>query len=630
MSLLRVLIAVLANIRRNRRAFVLSSVGLTIGVATLTFFIHLGMGIQDGVLNRIYPVNQIEVEPKSVGLVGLREDVVSASRRDTRLVEDFRALADVVEVFPKLRSKFQARLWGGQALFGYAARTEAFFDGLDPKLLHGELQRFERVDERREAKKLRVAEPCLTDDECRLGEECFEGRCRDIEYWRRFTDEGITLVCGLTDPRTQTAPDGERCPAGLTCHEGLCERLCATTACSAEEACVSLQSEQPGSARPSANCPAGASCQNVCRPRCTADADCKLGEACDAGTSTCERLACTLTAPEAQLGDDPIIAKGRLTTRCANGVDPKSPACEPLPCPGRTYCAPKSLLHADGYCEAPVPVVLSPVLIELFNSAAATSLGMQKIDGLGAMLGVQFQLHFGDSYFAADLPPYQQAVKRAEVSGFSQKAAEFGVTMPRSFVEALNARYKGQSAAETYDTFILETRGNEDVSALIAQLGDYGMTLSRRSEDAQKAGDLLFILTVVFSFISLVILFVAGVNIMHTFLTLVTERRHEIGIMRAIGATRGDIRRLFLMEALVLGLFGGVVGNLLSYGATRLANWIGQQYLADIPFRPDEFFAYDYRVVLGGIAFACLFCLLGAFIPARRAARLDPAVVLAS
>lgn len=630
MTLRRVLAAVLANIARNRRAFVLSSVGLVIGVATLTFFVHLGLGIQDGVLNRIYPVNQIEVEPKSVGLVGLREDVVSASRRGKQLVADFKALADVVEVFPKLRSKFQARLWGGQALFGYAARTEAFFDGLDPELLHAELKRFERVDERAQTQRLRPAEPCLSDDECRLGEVCADRKCSDIAYWQRFTDEGLALVCGLTDPKAAApGPTPEdRCPSGLTCHEGLCERLCGVSGPGAEgpnaSACASNERCVPRA------CPAGALCQNACRPACASDTDCRLGEVCATGTNTCERLTCTLAAPDRQLADDPIAAKGRLTGRCANGVDPSSPACEPLPCPGRTYCAPKSLLHAEGYCEAPIPVVLSPVLIELFNSAAATSLGMQKIDGLGAMLGVQFQLHFGDSYFAADLPLYQQATKRAEITGFSQKAAEFGVTMPRSFVEALNARYKGPSAAETYDTFILETRGNEDVSRLIAQLPEFGMTLSRRSEDAQKAGDLLFILTVVFSFISLVILFVAGVNIMHTFLTLVTERRHEIGIMRAIGATRSDIRRLFLTEALLLGLFGGAVGNALSYGATRLANWIGQQYLADIPFRPDEFFAYDWRVMLGGVAFACVFCLLGAFIPARRAARLDPAVVLTS
>ena len=118
MSPLRVLQAVFGNIARNRRAFVLSSVGLVIGVATLTFFVHLGMGIQEGVLNRIFPVNQIEVEPKTVGIVGLREEVVDRSRLGAQLVHQFEALPDVTRVYPKLRSKFQARLWGGEALFG--------------------------------------------------------------------------------------------------------------------------------------------------------------------------------------------------------------------------------------------------------------------------------------------------------------------------------------------------------------------------------------------------------------------------------------------------------------------------------------------------------------------------------
>lgn len=607
MSVLGVLQAVFGNIARNRRSFVLSSVGLIIGVATLTFFVHLGMGIQEGVLNRIFPVNQIEIEPKTVGIVGLREEVVDRSRLGAGLVKEFEGLPDVTRVFPKLRSKFQARLWGGQALFGYPARTEAFFDGLEPGLVTAELAEAEDKSlKHSERKKRRRVESCRRDEECRLGEVCDleTGTCGDIEYWRRFRDHGLAMPC----------EGDEQCAAGLACVAGMCRQACAESACAAGDACVGP--------------PEALACAKVC----ASDADCQIGESCEPGDgeSTCQRLACALAQPEHQLIEDAVLARGRLTTRCANGVDPESPACEPLPCPGTSYCAPKNLLTADGYCEQPVPVILSPVLIELFNNAAATSLNMQKIDGLGAMLGVRFQLHLGDSYFAADLPKDQQVTKKAEIAGFSQKAMDFGVTMPISYVKALNARYKGRAAAETYDTFILETEGNEDVSELISLVGDYGMTLARRSEDARKAGDLLFILTVVFSFISLVILFVAGVNIMHTFLTLVTERRHEIGIMRAVGATRGDIRRLFLGEALVLGLFGGLVGNLVSFVGSRVVDWLAQEYLSGIPFKPDEFFAYDARVVIGGVAFACVFCLLGALIPSQRAARLDPAVVLAS
>lgn len=604
MRLDHVLAAVVQNIRRNRRSFALSSIGLIIGVATLTFFVHLGLGIQDGVLNRIYPVNQIEFEPRTVGVLGLRQDVIAAERLDADLVKDFEALPDVVAVFPKQRSKFQARLWGGQALFGYAARTEAFFDGLDAALVADEIRRRELGDSPKSETSRAARDACKVDDECRLGYRCNKvGFCETATWWERFADRGMALVC-----------DEEiACPTGLSCQKGLCGRPC------------------------SAGCGQGEFCDGdaetgICQIGCANDSGCPDDHVCRTsdGPGRCERLQCTLEKPEDQLVDSPVKLAGTVTNRCANGVDPSDPACVRQSCPSGTWCAPTSVVTAAGYCEKPIPVLLSPVLMEIFNSSAAVSLGMSKIDGLQAMLGVQFMMHFGNSYFAADLPAARQLVKRTEIVGFSEKALELGVTMPLSYVRALNARYKGTAASSAYDTFIVQTRGNEDVSALIRAVEAWGFGLSRKSEDARKAGDLLFILTIVFSFISLVILFVAGVNIAHTFLTLVTERRHEIGIMRAIGASRSDIRRLFLTEALVLGLFGGIIGNLLSWGATRLVNWAGQTYLADIPFRPDDFFVYDIRVVAGGIGFACIFCLVGAALPARRAARLDPAVVLTS
>jgi len=584
-TLARAIRVVLGNIRRNKRAFILSSVGLIIGVATLTFFVSLGMGVQAGVLNKIYPVNQIEIEPQTVGIVGLREQLVDAARLDADMIEELRSLPDVTRVYPKLRSKLQARLWGGKSLFGYAARTEAFFDGLDPSLVSDELKRVERVDEKRHRASLRRPIACKRDDECPLGQVCGgDGTCGDIEYWERFVDSGIAVPC-------RDADGDAMCPPGSSCRDGVCRGEAQT---------------------------------------CETDGDCPTTHGCveGEGGKRCSRLACELKSADAQFSERLGDQAGRVVGRCANAVAPDSPACEPLACPGGTYCAASSVATAKGYCEEPIPVLLSPVLLEIFNSSVASSLGMQRIDGTDAMLGFQFRLQLGDSYFAADLPVDMQAVKRAEIVGFSQKAMEFGVTMPLGVVRALNARYKGKAAADTYDTFILETQGNEDVSNLIAEVEGWGFTLSRKSEDARKAADLLFILTVVFSFISVVIMFVAAVNIMHTFLTLVTERRYEIGIMRAVGAARGDIRKLFLLEAGVLGLFGGVLGNLVAWGASRLVNWAAAEYLQGIPFKPEEFFVYDWRVLLGGVAFAWLFCVLGAWLPANRAARLDPAVVL--
>ena len=69
-----------------------------------------------------------------------------------------------------------------------------------------------------------------------------------------------------------------------------------------------------------------------------------------------------------------------------------------------------------------------------------------------------------------------------------------------------------------------------------------GFALSDKYQNAQRAGLLILLVTLVFNLISLIILTVAAVNIMHTFLMIILERRRELALMRALGATRGAIR----------------------------------------------------------------------------------------
>jgi len=108
-------------------------------------------------------------------------------------------------------------------------------------------------------------------------------------------------------------------------------------------------------------------------------------------------------------------------------------------------------------------------------------------------------------------------------------------------------------------------------------------------------------------------LLVGGVGIMNIMLVSVTERTREIGLRMAIGARGRDVLRQFLLEALVLGLAGGLIGLALGVGAS--------QAIADV-------FQWPTRVSQTAIAMAVGFsAAIGVFFgyyPARRAARLDP------
>ena len=113
--------------------------------------------------------------------------------------------------------------------------------------------------------------------------------------------------------------------------------------------------------------------------------------------------------------------------------------------------------------------------------------------------------------------------------------------------------------------------------------------------------------------VAAVSLLVGGIGIMNIMLVSVTERTREIGIRLAIGALEGQVLSQFLIEAVVLSLFGGLVGILAGLGLALLAAR-GLQ----VPF------IVDPTIVVAAFAFSVLVGIVFGFFPARRAARLDP------
>jgi putative ABC transport system permease protein len=114
-----------------------------------------------------------------------------------------------------------------------------------------------------------------------------------------------------------------------------------------------------------------------------------------------------------------------------------------------------------------------------------------------------------------------------------------------------------------------------------------------------------------------VALLVGGVGVANVMVIAVLERRSEIGLRRALGATRGQIRTQFLSEAVLLAAIGGVVGVVLGVGATAV-------------YATMKSWAVVIPVVAwsGGIASAILIGAFAGLMPAVRASRMPPTVAL--
>ena len=113
--------------------------------------------------------------------------------------------------------------------------------------------------------------------------------------------------------------------------------------------------------------------------------------------------------------------------------------------------------------------------------------------------------------------------------------------------------------------------------------------------------------------VSIIALVVAGIGIMNIMLVSVTERIKEIGIRKAIGATKQDILTQFLMEAVFLSEFGGIVGIIMGISARNLVSFI---------FKIPAVIPIDWAII--GLAVCSLIGIGFGIYPAWKAAQLDP------
>jgi len=281
-----------------------------------------------------------------------------------------------------------------------------------------------------------------------------------------------------------------------------------------------------------------------------------------------------------------------------------------------------------GICQAPLPVVLNPFLVDAFNATAASALNLARIADPRILLGLNFRMRFGDSFFIRGEKRSTQVTRRITLVGFSDKAPMLGVSLPLNVVQHANASYRGKESTTSYDTVILLTDQNEDMSQVIREAEGLGFSLAPRSRDARKLSNMLLILTLVFSFISGIILVIAVINIGHIFLMIVAERRREIGILRALGATGKDVRALILIEAALVGVVGALGGHVAAAFLAALTNRGIQAILEGWMRLPKDFFVFDTGLVLGSVFGAVCVAMLGAWAAAKRASSLDPARVL--
>ncbi|WP_295543131.1 ABC transporter permease [uncultured Thiohalocapsa sp.] len=293
-------------------------------------------------------------------------------------------------------------------------------------------------------------------------------------------------------------------------------------------------------------------------------------------------------------GNAAVEAGARSRRTMVFGAGPQVPAIWAMhPAQGR-------FLPADGAAR-PVAVLGAKLHRELFprgRSGAASALGARiriggesfRVIGVMAPKGQMLGFDLDDTVFI----PVQRALAMFDREGLME-------------IDLLYDRAADSGAvADRVRDVLMRRHGRED------------FTITTQDQMLDVLGSVLDVLTAVVAALGAISLVVGGIGILTIMTIAVAERRTEIGLLRALGAGRGQILALFLLEALLLALLGGALGFVIGAGGA----WLIGVLVPALPTRT----AWDF-VLLAELAAAGIGLAAGV-LPAMRAAALDPVAAL--
>lgn len=274
----------------------------------------------------------------------------------------------------------------------------------------------------------------------------------------------------------------------------------------------------------------------------------------------------------------------------------------------------------------PIPTIVASRLLEIYNKTFAPARSLPQLSA-SMLVGFSFPVDFNRS-FVAVVAPGPITSTQAQVVGLSERGVLAAATIPLDVAIRMNKA--ANVDAETFTGVALQASSPSDVPRIVAAVKEMGLRVDDQDRRmSENAGAAVAITTSAMALLSALICVLAAFNIAHALSAAVRARERELGVMRAVGASKRDIFGLVIAEAAVLGLAGGLFGTVTALLAALGVDMLSASVLPEFPFKPETFFLVPLWLPLLGVGLGVLSALGGAWLPARRAARIDPARVLA-
>ncbi len=227
-------------------------------------------------------------------------------------------------------------------------------------------------------------------------------------------------------------------------------------------------------------------------------------------------------------------------------------------------------------------------------------------------------------------------ITQAEPGGALRGPARAGVFIPIQLAEAwkpvqslnLLDSMRAPAPTSTYQALVVRVAGPTQVRAVEDAVKRMGFRTFSLLDATQNLRRFFAVLDLFLGMFGSLALAVASLGIINTLVMAILERRREIGIMKALGASDRDIKRLFFAEAGAMGLAGGLAGVALGWAIGRVINFGTNIYLRRQELPPETIWWVPWWLVVGAIVFAVVVSLVSGLYPAARAAKLNPVQAL--
>jgi hypothetical protein len=323
----------------------------------------------------------------------------------------------------------------------------------------------------------------------------------------------------------------------------------------------------------------------------------------------------------------PASSSSSATTPAAPASKPPSGALVSLP-PKAQSSAPLSLLAGQlPFSDSAHEVVLTNTEASALGFLTPYAALSKNIEFSAAYGGLAVP---GSTPNLADHPVTLSLLVIGVVSSQSMPAGAPGGLVPYALAGSYwtqLANANGWKRGEYSSVTLLADSGSA-VDALRSHVESLGFQAQTFGDQYRSFEDLLGRLRLALLGLAVVALVLACLGIANTMYTAVLERTKEIGVLKALGARRRDVLQLFVAEAALIGLAGGLVGIVIAIGLARLGNTLVDRLAHSVTGAGLDVFRTDLAVVAAALVLAVVLSTVSGLLPAVRAARQDPSRAL--